>query len=238
MIWIIQPSFSVRRIKEVIVKKYLVVFLSLAMFLVTCLKNEIVVFADNAPTISVISNDCFPGDTINIDVNISDNPGIMYLEISPMFASELGDPAINNGNIFSEFTNAKQLIWTADKDVNANGKLLSVTFSVPDTIVPGNYSVSFVFRSAYDYDENTIDFLVKSGTIRVKKSGFDNVGDINGDGEVDSLDATSALKYDAGIIELNEKQLKAGDVNGDNEVDSLDATMILKFDAGIIDTFQ
>ncbi|MBQ7646200.1 MAG: leucine-rich repeat protein, partial [Clostridia bacterium] len=60
-------------------------------------------------------------------------------------------------------------------------------------------------------------------------------GDVNGDGEVDSLDATAALKYDAGIIDLSAEQMTVGDVNGDGEVDSLDAILIFKYDAGIID---
>ena len=60
-------------------------------------------------------------------------------------------------------------------------------------------------------------------------------GDINGDGEVDSSDATAALKCDAGKADLTEEQLKAADINGDGAVDSADATMILKYDAGIID---
>ena len=61
------------------------------------------------------------------------------------------------------------------------------------------------------------------------------LGDVNGDGEVDSLDATMLLKYDAGMIDLEDTQLLAGDVNGDGEVDSLDAVIIFKYDAGIID---
>ena len=60
------------------------------------------------------------------------------------------------------------------------------------------------------------------------------LGDVNGDGSVDSLDATLILKYDVGFLELNETQLKASDMNQDGDVNSQDATLILKKDAGII----
>ena len=62
-------------------------------------------------------------------------------------------------------------------------------------------------------------------------------GDINNDVNVNNLDASIALKYDAGISDLDELQLSAADVNTDEGVDNLDAAMILKYDAGIINGF-
>ena len=63
------------------------------------------------------------------------------------------------------------------------------------------------------------------------------LGDVNGDGEINFLDAIMVLRYDAEIIELEESQLKVADVNGDGEVNFLDAIMILRYDAEIIDRF-
>ncbi len=63
------------------------------------------------------------------------------------------------------------------------------------------------------------------------------LGDVNGDGEINFLDAIMVLRYDAEIIELEESQLKVADVNGDGEVNFLDAIMILRYDAEIIDSF-
>ncbi|MBQ7646536.1 MAG: InlB B-repeat-containing protein, partial [Clostridia bacterium] len=61
------------------------------------------------------------------------------------------------------------------------------------------------------------------------------LGDVNCDGEIDSMDAVETFKYDAGLVDLDADQLFAADVNGDGEADSSDAVMILKYDAGIID---
>lgn len=58
------------------------------------------------------------------------------------------------------------------------------------------------------------------------------LGDVNGDNEVDSLDALKILKHDVGLIKLNNEFLKAADVNNDGNVDSLDALKILKYDVG------
>lgn len=57
-------------------------------------------------------------------------------------------------------------------------------------------------------------------------------GDANGDLAVDNLDASTVLKYDAGIKDLIDEA--TADYNGDGVVDNLDATLILKYDAGLI----
>ena len=62
-------------------------------------------------------------------------------------------------------------------------------------------------------------------------------GDVNGDGLVDSDDATLILKFDVGLIGDNDLDLSVGDVNGDGWIDSDDATLILKYDVGLIEGF-
>ncbi|MBQ7645726.1 MAG: hypothetical protein IJS94_00510, partial [Clostridia bacterium] len=56
--------------------------------------------------------------------------------------------------------------------------------------------------------------------------------------EVDSLDATLILKYDAGLIDFTEEELIAAEVIGDDEVNSLDAIHIYQYDAGLRDDFE
>ena len=63
------------------------------------------------------------------------------------------------------------------------------------------------------------------------------LGDISGDGYVDSDDAALILKYDVGLTDETGLDLFAGDVNGDGYVDSDDAALILKYDVGLIEGF-
>ena len=115
--------------------------------------------------------------------------------------------------------------------------------SIENTVLSDGKISVFYIEPSPDYGIcNTDYFCIMQATIP-KSSYHDEkvewkcLGDVNGDNEIDSLDATSVLKYDAGIVELDSKQISAADVNNDNEADSLDATMILKYDAGMIDTF-
>lgn len=57
-------------------------------------------------------------------------------------------------------------------------------------------------------------------------------GDVNGDGEVNSIDAALALKHTAGAESFTAAQKAAGDFNGDGTVNSIDAAMVLKTSAG------
>ena len=59
-------------------------------------------------------------------------------------------------------------------------------------------------------------------------------GDFNGDGKVDSFDASLVLKYEVGLIDADADTLSRVDMNGDGKVNSLDASLILRKEAGLI----
>lgn len=73
-------------------------------------------------------------------------------------------------------------------------------------------------------------------TTRVTNNSYANcaVGDINGDGKINSSDAVQIVKYLIGSEELFENQIKNADVNLDGEVTSLDALLILRYSVGDI----
>ena len=55
------------------------------------------------------------------------------------------------------------------------------------------------------------------------------MGDVNGDGKVDNIDAALIYAHLNGKRTLTAEQLKAADVNGDGEVSYLDATSIMDY---------
>ena len=148
--------------------------------------------AAESPTITCTSKECNPGDTVSIEVNLSNNPGIMYLEITPTYSAELGSPTVQNGSIMSDLTKGKQYVWTADEDVSANGNLLTMTFTVNEFVAPGNYAVGFIFRSAYNYGENLVTFTVVPATVTVKAKPVPVTG-IALDGETASIGTGETL---------------------------------------------
>ena len=63
------------------------------------------------------------------------------------------------------------------------------------------------------------------------------LGDVNGDGEIDILDANLVVAWYNEVRELEDDQLLAADVNGDGEVDIMDANMIVAYYNEVIDAF-
>ncbi len=59
------------------------------------------------------------------------------------------------------------------------------------------------------------------------------MGDVNGDGTVNSVDALLTLRYSAGLTTLDPEQIFASDVNGDSKVNSVDALAMLRCSAGL-----
>ena len=65
-----------------------------------------------------------------------------------------------------------------------------------------------------------------------------SIGDLNGDGKVNTADAVVVLKAAAGMITLDGTQTYVGDCNADGTVNTADAVLILKYAAGIIPDFS
>ena len=63
------------------------------------------------------------------------------------------------------------------------------------------------------------------------------LGDVNGDGIVNTGDAVMILRFAAGLVQFDETQTKAADTTGDGNVNTGDAVLILRLAAGLIEEF-
>ena len=102
-----------------------------------------------------------------------------------------------------------------------------------------NLKTVYYEGSEADWNEITLgaanDGLMNAEIVFLADISTAILGDANGDGAVDAMDAARILMMDAGLVELTEADFAACDVNGDGAVDSMDAARILMFDAGLIE---
>lgn len=117
----------------------------------------------------------------------------------------------------------KTLVWTSDDpgiaSVSRTGIVTAVsvgTTTIRATSVDGNHSAEI--------------------TVTVTPNA--ELGDVNGDGYIDSADAMLCLRYSVGLEELSEEQEKAADVNHDRFIDAGDAIKILRYDAKLINSLN
>lgn len=78
--------------------------------------------------------------------------------------------------------------------------------------------------------------LVVTGTCTLRASGQE-LGDVNNDAIVNSVDALNILQLDAGLIDLKDGYFGNADVNTDGRINPVDAQLILQLDAGVISNF-
>lgn len=62
------------------------------------------------------------------------------------------------------------------------------------------------------------------------------MGDVNGDGDINSTDARLILQYTVGYEELTAEQLARADVKPDGSVNSSDARAVLQYTVGLVET--
>lgn len=117
----------------------------------------------------------------------------------------------------------KTLIWTSDDSgiasVSRTGIVTAVsvgTTKIHVTSVDGNHSAE----------------------VTVTVTAAPQLGDVNGDGYIDSADAMLCLRSAVGLKKLTEEQKSAADVNKDGFVDAGDAIKILRYDAKLIDSLN
>lgn len=118
----------------------------------------------------------------------------------------------------------------------------SVTWvsSAPDVVSVDNGVLTAVSDGTATITVTTVDggFTAECTVTVTSSASSVLVGDANGDGDVDFVDAITVLKHDAGVSYLTGDRLTAADTNNDGDVDFVDAIQILKFDSGLISSFN
>ena len=141
------------------------------------------------------------------------------------------------GKIRFAFVNA-----SLNPNLPADTVLLTVQFQALDTVeVDSAISFQVEVIEAYKLD----DAATPGGYTSIESTSIDGqgqvveltylLGDVNEDRSVTARDATLALQFAVGYIQLTDSQKKAGDVNFDNKITARDATMILQYAVGLLD---
>lgn len=101
--------------------------------------------------------------------------------------------------------------------IGKNVKTISdKAFNESDNAIIYCYSDSYAHHYA---ENNRIDHVLLDG---------DKIGDVNGDGAVDILDATEIQKYAAESTDFTDEQFELGDINKDGYCDVIDALLVQK----------
>ncbi|MEI6580172.1 MAG: DUF6273 domain-containing protein, partial [Eubacteriales bacterium] len=103
--------------------------------------------------------------------------------------------------------------------------------------VPNGYEISYRIETPNSFGTGTIADITKDG-ITIESYAIIIYGDVNGDGNIDSIDAGTIVDFENDAVHWNPTAdvayIKAGDLNGDGNIDSMDAGIAVDFENGKI----
>ena len=203
-------------------KKFLSILLSVLMILTMAPMS----YAVETPTLTVSSVTGAPGETITLDVSLSNNPGIVSANLKIAFDEGLTLVGAENGDVFStltyippkqlssggQITSSCQFAWTGfdieDKDIK-NGKILSLNFKISEEAEIGeiyNIAISSESGDVIDKDLNVV-VLSANSTVEVAETQAVSplsISSVTGTpGETVTLDVS--LADNPGIVSANLK---------------------------------
>ena len=190
-------------------------------------------------TIVVDSKEVMSGETIKVNINLADNPGLASLVLKVSYDKSLltltnveyntsmGGQTVPPASLTSPLT----LYWVNGfANYNGNGVFATLTFVVSDAAKEGdntNINVTYNADDVFNINDENVNLSITAGKVTV----IDYVpGDINGDGVLNNKDVTRFMQYNAGWdVEVNTAAL---DVNGDGSVNNKDVTRLMQYNAG------
>ena len=197
------------------------------------------VFSSNAADKSTFQTEIVrgnPGETVEINLNLRNNPGITALSIDISYSEQdveligVEDGGLFEDSISTGSLNASplKLSWYATDSQNktASGTLATVKFKIRENAVSSRVIISYNPENVFDNTLQNQMFDVKHGWILF---GDAKIGDTHPDNTVSIRDVTAIQRHIAELETLSGEQLVLADANGDNEINIADATHLQMF---------
>ena len=138
----------------------------------------------------------------------------------------------------SVYTKPTKTSYYVGESLDTTGLVLQLTYNDNSTeSVTTGFTTSGFDSTTAGTKTVTVTYNGKTATFDVTVNEVVNLGDANGDGNVDAIDATLILQQYAGIATIQSNFTANADVNKDGNIDAIDATLILQYYANIISSF-
>lgn len=176
------------------------------------------------------------GSTVDIRVNIQNNPGVLGAILSFTYDSGIDLIEAKAGSAWSvlnltqpaSYRSSCKFVWDGLRGADSsNGTILVLTFKISDNASANkvyNISAEYDVGNVVDGDMNSISLSIESGSITIE----DLFGDVNNDGIVDVADIVALRRYMAGGygVVVDETQI---DINKDGSVTVADIIELRRY---------
>ena len=197
----------------------------------------------DAPVVSVEQTWATGGQTVEVDLSIDNNPGIIGGMFTLSWVDGLELISAKSQDAFDELNYQKpskfnpdgtNFMWYGDSVSEAlNGVFLTLTFKVSENIATDKtLAINVIAKNVINSDKESISVNCVSGGVRV----IDYIpGDVSNDGVIDMFDITDLAQYisDNCITDPNGFNVtvndNAADVDANGVIDMLDLVLICQY---------
>lgn len=185
---------------------------------------------------TVSNKNAVPGETVDVDIVMSNNPGIASVSLNVGYDSDIltvenitFNSDMGGTTQTSQLTkNPAKIIWiSSTSNYNGDATVATITFRVNADItdnVATNVELTYDPDDIYNIAEDNIECDIVNGVVNVVAAV---PGDINGDTKVNNKDVTRLLQYLAQWdVFVNAPTL---DTNGDSKVNNKDVTRLMQY---------
>lgn len=214
---------------------------TLSILLAAVLLLTIVPFGASAAetaklTFTASSKNAVPGETVDVDIVMTNNPGIASIGLNVGYDSDIltienitFNSAMGGTTQTSQLTkNPAKIIWiNSTENFNGDATVATITFKVKSDItdnIATDVELTYDPDDIYNIAEDNIDCDIVNGVVNVVAAV---PGDINGDTKVNNKDVTRLMQYLAHWdVFVNVPTL---DTNGDGKVNNKDVTRLMQY---------
>lgn len=189
-------------------------------------------------TIQIESVSSMPGDTVQVKIDLKNNPGLASLKFNVNYDDVLTLTNVEFNSEFGAYVTAPQPYKNPQTvsmisplaDISVNGTFCTLTFAVSEN-AEDNYtadiSVTYDPDDIFNSDYENVAVNIVNGGIKVYVG---IPGDIDGDQKVNQKDAILLFRYVAGWDV--EADYDALDCDGDGKINPKDAITLFRYVAG------
>lgn len=225
--------------KKRIISLLLIAAMALSLLPATVLRAD----AASQPVISVEEAWSAAGSTVEVDVTISGNPGILGATLTLSWAEGLTLVDAENGDAFANLSfqepnnykpSGTNFLWYGSSLNNVrDGVVLELTFQVDENVEDASrLAINISGSGITDTDKNPVSPVFVGGGVRIVNYV---PGDVDGNDAVDTPDLIILAKYIVDDCKTDpdgynvSPDLSAADVNDDGEYTALDLVLISQY---------
>lgn len=226
------------------IKRISAVFLAMIMIVTSLSANVMFAFANSNSTADIKVQQSWgkPGTSVEVNVEIENNPGIIGALLSVNYDDGLTLVNATTGSAFAplamtnpgEFKSPCNFSWDAPdiaKEDIKDGVILTLTFEISETVTPGtklNIGVSADDDAFIDSSLTPVELNITNNEIIAINY---LPGDVNNDGKVNMTDVVLLRRDITGGYNVSVNK-SAEDVNADGKVNMTDVVLIRRYITG------